>query len=198
LSPSLDLSPSRQSAIEAGIVRCGGVIVPYSTNFPDGGVGECDVFVTRWRSGRAYVKAVRENKTIGTLGWVFCVHATGAVTRPMDQLLHYPIPKRHIEGFSNHEITVTNYTGEAREYLKKLIMTMGARFTPSMSGKNTVLIAAYMSGTKTTKAAAWSIPIVNHTWLEDCFVKWRNPTVGTEKYIFFPQSMDFSKLLGER
>ncbi|KIL57285.1 hypothetical protein M378DRAFT_171882 [Amanita muscaria Koide BX008] len=198
LSPSLDLSPSRQSAIEAGIVRCGGVIVPYSTNFPDGGVGECDVFVTRWRSGRAYVKAVRENKTIGTLGWVFCVHATGAVTRPMDQLLHYPIPKRHIEGFSNHEITVTNYTGEAREYLKKLIMTMGARFTPSMSGKNTVLIAAYMSGTKTTKAAAWSIPIVNHTWLEDCFVKWRNLTVGTEKYIFFPQGMDFSKLLGER
>jgi twin BRCT domain len=40
------------------------------------------------------------------------------------------------------EITVTNYTGESREYLKKLIMAMGATFTPSMSGKNTVLIAA--------------------------------------------------------
>jgi len=39
-------------------------------------------------------------------------------------------------------ITVTNYTGEAREYLKKLISAMGAAFTPSMSGQNTALIAA--------------------------------------------------------
>lgn len=40
------------------------------------------------------------------------------------------------------EITVTNYTGEAREYLKRLIQVMGAKFTPSMSGKNTVVVAA--------------------------------------------------------
>jgi hypothetical protein len=39
-------------------------------------------------------------------------------------------------------ITVTNYTGEAREYLKKLIAVMGATFTASMSMQNTVLIAA--------------------------------------------------------
>ena len=37
---------------------------------------------------------------------------------------------------------MTNYTGDARDYLKKLIGLMGAIFTPSMSGKNTVLIAA--------------------------------------------------------
>lgn len=40
------------------------------------------------------------------------------------------------------EITVTNYTGEAREYIKRLITAMGATFTPSMTGRNTVLIAA--------------------------------------------------------
>lgn len=40
------------------------------------------------------------------------------------------------------EITVTNYTGDAREYLKKLIEAMGGTFTPSMSPKNTVVIAA--------------------------------------------------------
>ncbi|KAF8337122.1 BRCT domain-containing protein, partial [Amanita rubescens] len=205
LSMSLELPPSRRTAIESGIARCGGIIVPYMTNGGEGtkveetqNVGKCDILVTKWRSGRAYVKAVRENKTIGTLGWVFYVHATGIVSRPMDQLLHYPIPKKLIEKFSNHEITVTNYTGEAREYLKKLITTMGATFTPSMSGRNTVLIAAYLSGTKTTKAAAWSIPIVNHTWIEDCFIKWRNLTVGVEKYIYFPPGMDFAKLLGER
>jgi hypothetical protein len=44
--------------------------------------------------------------------------------------------------FHSQVITVTNYTGEAREYLKKLISAMGAAFTPSMSGQNTALIAA--------------------------------------------------------
>ncbi|PFH45698.1 hypothetical protein AMATHDRAFT_71207 [Amanita thiersii Skay4041] len=205
LSPSLELTSSRRLAVEAGITRAGGVIVSYTTNSGDGTRGEelvlvpqCDVLVTRWRSGRAYVRAVREGKTIGSMGWVFYVQARGVVSRPMDQLLHYPVPRKPVEGFAGHEITVTNYTGEAREYLKKLITTMGATFTPSMSGRNTVLIAAYLSGTKTTKAAAWSIPIVNHTWIEDCFVKWRNLTVGLEKYIVFPPGIDFAKLLGER
>lgn len=39
---------------------------------------------------------------------------------------------------------------------------------------------------------------MNHTWLEDCFIKWRNLTVGLEKYIGFAPNMDFSQLLGRR
>lgn len=39
------------------------------------------------------------------------------------------------------EITVTNYTGAARDYLKKLIQVMGGKFTPSMSQSNKVLVA---------------------------------------------------------
>lgn len=109
LSTSLELPPSRRTAIESGIARCGGIIVPYMTNCGEGtkveetqNVSKCDILVTKWRSGRAYVKAVRDNKTIGTLGWVFYVHATGVVSRPMDQLLHYPIPRKPIEKFSSH------------------------------------------------------------------------------------------------
>ena len=55
------------------------------------------------------------------------------------------IPKRSpVRSFltSHKEITVTNYTGEAREYLKRLIEVMGARFTPNMSSQNTVVVAA--------------------------------------------------------
>jgi hypothetical protein len=55
-----------------------------------------------------------------------------------------------------------------------------------------------ISGNKSTKARNWSIPIVNHTWLEDCFIQWRNLTVGLEKYIVFPPGIDFSQMLGER
>jgi mediator of DNA damage checkpoint protein 1 len=55
-----------------------------------------------------------------------------------------------------------------------------------------------MSGNKTDRAQHWSIPIVNHTWLEDCFVRWKDITVGVEKYIKFPPGVDFSVILGEK
>ncbi|TFY83277.1 hypothetical protein EWM64_g738 [Hericium alpestre] len=55
-----------------------------------------------------------------------------------------------------------------------------------------------MSGTKTSKARNWSIPVVNHTWLEDCFVQWKDVSVGLDKYISFPPSVDFAEILGER
>ena len=41
-------------------------------------------------------------KTIGTLAWLFHVQSTGVLSRPLDQLLHYPVPKRPIEAFHNH------------------------------------------------------------------------------------------------
>ena len=55
-----------------------------------------------------------------------------------------------------------------------------------------------ISGNKATKARNWSIPVVNHTWLEDCFIQWRNLSVGLEKYVVFPPGLDFSDHLGER
>ena len=44
---------------------------------------------------------------------------------------------------SRKVVTVTNYTGKDREYLKKLILLMGGNFTPSMSAEtNTIVVAA--------------------------------------------------------
>ncbi|KAJ3576641.1 hypothetical protein NP233_g274 [Leucocoprinus birnbaumii] len=213
LSWTLSLYGSRREAVEAGVRRAGGVVLRYPGD-GDGdlangkerrrdkkearAIAECDILITRWRSGKAYGKAFKLNKTIGTMAWLYHVESTGSMPRPVDQLLHYPIPRTSIASFVNHQITVTNYTGEAREYLKRIIMAMGATFTANMTGKNTVLIAAYIQGQKCDKARAWSLPIVNHTWLEDCFIQWRNLTMATDKYIMFPPGMDFSKLLGER
>lgn len=197
LSPDLELSDGRRQAIEAGIVRSGGVVVEYNAKRLDVEY-DFDALIARYRWGNLYVQAVSGRKLIGSLTWLFHVESTGTIGTPTAQLLHYPIPKKPIEGFSTHEITVTNYTGDARDYLKKLIGLMGATFTPSMSGKNTVLIAAYISGNKANKARNWSIPVVNHTWLEDCFIQWKNLTVGLEKYVVFPPGLDFSGNLGER
>ncbi|KAJ8077295.1 regulator of Ty1 Transposition [Marasmius tenuissimus] len=199
LSSSLELG-DRRVAVEVGIKRAAGKVVKHRSSEEEvDKVDGCDIFITKSRSGAAYYKAVKVGKTVGTLQWLFHVQLTGVLSRPLDQLLHYPYPSRPIENFQHHEITITNYTGEARDYLKKLIAAMGAQFTPTMSPRNTVLVAAdVQNGAKTQRALTWSIPIVNHLWLEDCFVQWRNLTVGLEKYIAHPPGLDFYTCLGKR
>lgn len=60
LSTSLELGDSPRGAIEAGIRRAGGVIVPITEDADEDveekAVDECDVLVTRWRSGKSYFK----------------------------------------------------------------------------------------------------------------------------------------------
>ncbi|KAH7922021.1 hypothetical protein BV22DRAFT_1121771 [Leucogyrophana mollusca] len=214
LSRSLELSTGHRAAVEAGIRRAGGVVVGTRDAAGEGKdkgvngddededeearlVDECDVLVTRFRSGKAYFKAARLPRLIliGTLVWLFSVDSSGTLSAPTDNLLWYPVPRNGIKGLRGVEITITNYTGAARDYLKKLISLMGAKFTPSMSASNKVLVAGFTPSPKTDRALAWSIPIVNHTWLEDCFVQWRNLTPAMERYIGFPPGVDFGKLL---
>ncbi|KAG1837309.1 hypothetical protein DFJ58DRAFT_816048 [Suillus subalutaceus] len=206
LSRSLELGQGHCEAVEANIHRAGGTVVKVKGTSTDEEaqeneeatlVDECDVFVTRYRSGKAYFKAARSSRPIliGNLTWMFHVDASGTLNDPHDSLLWYPVPRGGIPGLNECEITVTNYTGAARDYLKKLIQIMGARFTPSMSQSNKVLVAGYSPSPKTQRAVAWSIPIVNHTWLEDCFIAWKNLTVGVDKYILFPPGVDFGKML---
>ncbi|KAI6032733.1 hypothetical protein F5J12DRAFT_712976 [Pisolithus orientalis] len=199
LSRSLELSESQRAAVNAGITRSGGVVVKAEgiddDEAEERAVDTCDVFVTRWRSGRAYFKAARASRLIGTLTWLFNVESSGTLHSPLDSLLWYPVPRGGIPGLAGCEISITNYTGTARDYLKRLISLTGAKFTPSLSMDNKVLIAGFQPSPKTTRALAWSIPVVNHTWLEDCIVEWRALTVGLERYIVFPPGIDFGKVL---
>ncbi|KAF7361822.1 hypothetical protein MVEN_00526500 [Mycena venus] len=203
LSSSLGLEDEKRHAVEGAVEAAGGLIL-YAPAHADeeeenDRVPECDVLITRWRAGKAFFTAITKGKIVGTLNWLFYVHATGILSSPMDQLLHYPVRKvPPLHNFARHQITVTNYTGEAREYLKRLIQVMGATFTPNMSGDNTVLIAAHLGGEKCRKGLSWNIAVVNHAWLEDCFVDWKDITPAVPKYIDFPPNLDFAPMLGER
>ncbi|KAF8519164.1 BRCT domain-containing protein [Gautieria morchelliformis] len=199
LSPSLELDAQRRESVESRIRRSGGVVVIAEEEDESVVVEQADIFITRFRTGAAYGKALAAGKTVGTLAWLFYVERTGIMSRPRDQLLHYPVRSTPIQGFSDHqEITVTNYQGDAREYLKKLIEVMGAKFTPTMSGRNTIVIAAYKCGKKTAKAEEWSVPVVTHKWLEDCFVEWRNLTPAQKKYLDYAAGVNYGTILGDR
>jgi hypothetical protein len=124
LSPDLELSEGRRKAIEAGITRLGGVVVDYDTQCVDA----FDVLIARHRWGTLYtevncrfimvvlnrgpvadsVQGVSGRKLIGSLTWLFHVQSTGTIGTPTAQLLHYPIPKKPIEGFSAHVRIVVN------------------------------------------------------------------------------------------
>lgn len=100
---------------------------------------------------------------------MYWVVSSQRLTSPKASLLHYPYPPNHIEEFEKlvspltlddlctyqrvtdrcrslvavHQvISVTNYTGDSREYLKKLIECMGGHWTPGFSNVNTHVVAA--------------------------------------------------------
>ena len=108
LSHSLELEPTRRQTLQVAIERAGGKVLfveGHDTNAAqeeETKVAEADIVITKYRAGRAYLKAVRERKTIGTLAWLFQVQKTGIMLRPTDQILHYPVRKLQIEGFDKH------------------------------------------------------------------------------------------------
>lgn len=54
------------------------------------------------------------------------------------------------------------------------------------------------SGNKTAKAEEWSVPVVTHKWLEDCFVEWRNLTPAQKKYVDYAPGVNYGTILGDR
>lgn len=71
LSTSLELGDGSRGAIEARIQRAGGVVVPIAEDTDEDveekAVDECDVLVTRWRSGKSYFKVCPSDDSYPTL-----------------------------------------------------------------------------------------------------------------------------------
>lgn len=102
LSPLLELDTQRRESVEARIRLSGGVVVRTQEEDEGIAVEHADILITRFRTGTTYAKALASGKTIGTLAWLFYVEQTGILSRPRDQLLHYPVRDKPIQGFSDH------------------------------------------------------------------------------------------------
>jgi hypothetical protein len=103
-------------------------------------------------------------------------------------------------------MTVTNYQGEARAYLEKLVEACGAKFTRNMTTANTHLIAARSisleflaynskSGDKCKHAHDWGIDVVNHLWLEETYAKWQVQSVTIPRYTHFPPQTNLTEIV---
>ncbi|KAF9958739.1 hypothetical protein BGZ72_011038 [Mortierella alpina] len=181
----LHIVPELRAKMEEKIKEAGGLVVDeYSSDM-------VDIAICRFRSGAVYTNAYNDGKIIASIDWLFHVLRKGDLPSPKASLLHYPIPPRPIPGMSSFVITISNYTGAVREYLKRMILATGAIYRPTLSNKDapiptTHIICGNASGEKFEKGNDWNVKVVNHVWLEECFQTWALQSETKPRYSIFP------------
>ncbi|KAF9349305.1 hypothetical protein BGX34_001874 [Mortierella sp. NVP85] len=197
MASDLNIVQDLKVAIDQKIEEAGGILVDQYTS------GKVDVVVCRFRAGEVYIKASRDGKIVGSPDWLLHVLHTRELSSPKASLLHYPVPLEPIEGMSSFVITVTNYSGRIREYLKRLIQVTGATYTPTMSSRvgrqpTTHLICGNASGEKYEKGNEWNIKVVNHLWLEESFQAWSLQSETRPRFTVFPIHGQLSLVFGAK
>ncbi|KAF9105007.1 hypothetical protein BGX27_009850 [Mortierella sp. AM989] len=191
----LNILPERRVKIEEKIKEAGGAIInEYSSD-------KVDIVICRFRTGDLYIQASRDGKIVASADWLLHVLQTGDLPSPKASLLHYPIPPECVTGMSSLVITISNYTGNVREYLKRMILAMGASYKPTLSNRTaaeptTHIICGNASGDKYEKGHEWNVKVVNHLWLEDCFQAWSLQSETKARYTLFPAHNQLSLVFG--
>ncbi|KAG5416932.1 ESC4 [Candida metapsilosis] len=187
ISSDFNLSQRLANSVKALIEKLGGVITTYNDDI--------DIYLGKYRSGEAYHKSRQNSRIIiANLQWLYSILVTKKWVLPINSnILYYPIPSKHIDEFKNLKISISNYSGDSRAYLSKLITLMGATFTKTLTRDNDFLVCAKPEGKKYDAAVSkWigmdgkpEVQIVNHMWLEDCFVQWMKLDHTDAKYTNF-------------
>ncbi|KAG0037790.1 hypothetical protein BGZ82_001797 [Podila clonocystis] len=162
-----------------------------------------DIVICRFRIGALYTQAAQDGKTVASSDWLLHVLQTGTLPSPKASLLHYPIPNDPIAGMTELVMTISNYTGPIREYLKRMIVAVGAVYKPTMSSRaapepTTHIICGNASGEKYEKGQEWNVKVVNHIWLEDCFQSWVLQSEAKPRYTLFPVHSQLSQVFGTK
>jgi hypothetical protein len=160
-------------------------------------IHRADMYICRWREGRDYVYASRNNVDVGNLSWLYYLITHNQWTSPLRRLLHYPLPREGIPGFSDFRITLSNYGGDARVYLENLVIAAGGEFTKSMKQDNTHLITARQVSEKCDAAKEWNINMVNHLWIEESYAKCQIQRLTDPRYTHFPPRTNLGEVIGQ-
>ncbi|KAF4556889.1 BRCT domain-containing protein [Elsinoe fawcettii] len=184
----LDIHEKLAKTLQELVERSGGSIAETAA--------DCDVYIGQFRDGDDYILVSRKGKTVANLSWFYAVITRNRWSNPLSQLLHYPIPRDGIPGFEEMRISLSNYTGDARQYLENLIQYAGAVFTKTMKPDNTHLLTAHTKSEKCEAAEEWKIHIVNHQWLEDSYAKCQVQSITAPRYTHFPRKTNLSEVVG--
>ncbi|KAI9735237.1 MAG: hypothetical protein M1834_001827 [Cirrosporium novae-zelandiae] len=189
ISMDLGIGPHLRATIEDMIIQLGGTMTTsaYKT----------DILICHYREGQDYLIAAKDGKDVGNLSWLYHLLTYNKWTSPMRRLLHYPIARNGLPGFHGSRISLSNYSGEARNYLQNLIEAAGGECTKTMRQDNTHLITAHDYSEKCTAAKEWNIHMVNHLWLEESYSKWQIQSLSNQRYTTFPPRTNLGECVGQ-
>ncbi|ORY87405.1 hypothetical protein BCR35DRAFT_302155 [Leucosporidium creatinivorum] len=218
LSSDLGLRPGLEEALKARIVDAGGECWSWGVDGGEGGGGGLErrdaferrrvaeeklrgsnLVVVRSREGWEFWHAYNTSKTIGNLSWLYHVLSTQKLSSPLDRLLHYPLPSMTgLPEFKGKVITISNYAGPARDYVRAMIEALGARFEGAMSKTTDFVVTASEYGAKVKHAKTWNVPLVTHLWLEACIRSWSflSPSTSSSYLSDASTTTNFTSILG--
>jgi hypothetical protein len=159
-------------------------------------ISKADMYIGKYREGDNYKLASRNGKDVGNLTWLYYLIQTDKWTSPFGRMLHYPIAKDGLPGFKGLLISLSNYSGDARQYLENLITATGAVCTKTLKQDNTHLITAHDQSEKCAAAREWGVQVVNHLWLEESYARWKKQNLTDTRYTHFPQRTNLGDIVG--
>ncbi|KAF9149761.1 hypothetical protein BG015_008421 [Linnemannia schmuckeri] len=195
MEADLPILPENLQKFSERIAQAGGFLVNEYAN------DMVDIVICRVRDGDLYFEASNDGKIVASLDWMYHVLRTGTMPSPTASLLHYPIPNGYIPGMSSLVMTVSNYNGPIREYIKRMIIATGATYKPELASKThaqptTHIICGDASGEKYAKGNEWNVKVVNHFWLEDCYLSWCMQSETKPRYGLFPLNSQLTEVFG--
>ncbi|PWA00253.1 hypothetical protein BB558_003694 [Smittium angustum] len=165
-----------------------------------------DILICQHRSGSDFEIATRLGKLVGSVVWIIKVIKFQKMHIPGKHIIDYPLPENQIlKSNSNKNMThgytiaLSGYSGSAREYLKRLIVSMGAEYAPQLSkNMHTHLIASNPNRIKFGNARLWNCHTVNHLWLERSILEAKELSVSHPSFTYWPpiSEMTLGKIVG--
>lgn len=195
LDADLQLSSRQKVSVQRVIFQAGGLILEdLKTNASE--TPALNVYIGEWRSGSRYVESSRKGWVVANLRWLYAVVTSKEWKSPYHDLLHYPKVPNGMPDLQGQKISLTNFSGEQRTYVKELIEALGATCESTFRENAKLLIAGQSEGRKFHAAKHWGINVVNLLWLEETYAEWKVQAFTHQRYITFPRIGDISTVFG--
>ncbi|CAR21860.1 Rtt107p [Lachancea thermotolerans CBS 6340] len=157
-----------------------------------------DCFLGQNSISEDFISANSRGLHKGNLSWLFHMWSLQSFVLPQFKLLLSPL-RPPVFNKGQLILSYTNYLGQQRYYIQKLVEALGGVSTTELTKKNTHLLTCLPLGQKYEAALRWegTCKIANHLWLEDCYRKQTQvPFVGT-RYNEIPAPGGLSTKLGQ-
>ncbi|CDH09957.1 uncharacterized protein ZBAI_01741 [Zygosaccharomyces bailii ISA1307] len=132
---------------------------------------KADCYIGKSVTSKEYEVAEEATLNLGNIIWIFYMWSFGRFLPPSAKLIFSPFKRRIFE--TNQLIMAyTNFFGQQRFYIQRLVNCLGGYTTSELSKKNTHLLCRFPFGKKYETAIKWDKCIItNHLWVEECYMQ---------------------------